>query len=523
MEKHKVGAAAVIVLAALFVIASGRPAAAQYNSGSSGVHGVFPPVPQSGMPGDAYYIVWNVLTGAVRYCNGYTLGTGSDQCDAGAQTNVLVQIPGIQGTLPSGVYEFTNDSIPPLAGQRFLVPVGYSPNVPLSILSMGDINIQGGVTIYMNGWPGRNPPQANVSVAGGKGGPGGFDGGASGNGGGAPGNGAAGFGASGGAGGSAVASTVPGLYGSVGNASQLNPSLTPLSGGSGGGGGAGIAAGQLGCENAVAGFGGGGGGGGGGALLLAASGRVTLTGVINAYGGNGGQNGNTSCRLYGGAGAGGSVRIVAQEFVGAGSINVSGGVRADGSTPASGGFVRTEAALNTFTGGVTGQAGGSSISFPTAPIPTTQPILQITSVAGTATPASPLATLAAPDITFANPIQSPVTVLIAASNVPLSTTVTIKIVPATGTPTTATSSGLAGSVANSTASATVTLPPGAGVITATATFSAADLNAALFPGGMPLINGQRPERVEVTAMADGTSHTYLIAASGARLEVGELR
>ena len=90
-----------------------------------------------------------------------------------------------------------------------------------------------------------------------------------------------------------------------------------------------------------------------------------------------------------------------------------------------------------------------------------------------------------------------------------------------GSPTTATTSGLSGSLATSTAQATVTLPPGAGIVTATATFNVgSSQGAALSPATSPLIDGERPQQVEVVAMADGTSRTYLLSRSGARFELG---
>jgi hypothetical protein len=93
--------------------------------------------------------------------------------------------------------------------------------------------------------------------------------------------------------------------------------------------------------------------------------------------------------------------------------------------------------------------------------------------------------------------------------------------PCTGSPTTATTSGLSGSLATSTAQATVTLPPGAGIVTATATFNVgSSQGAALSPATSPLIDGERPQQVEVVAMADGTSRTYLLSRSGARFELG---
>jgi hypothetical protein len=89
----------------------------------------------------------------------------------------------------------------------------------------------------------------------------------------------------------------------------------------------------------------------------------------------------------------------------------------------------------------------------------------------------------------------------------------------------ATTNGLDGTVASSSAQATVTLPPGAGIITASATFNVAGGGGG-GGGGMafnslPLIDGARPTQVEVVAGADGVSRTYLVAQSGARFEIGQ--
>jgi hypothetical protein len=529
MEKK---GAIIVALAGLLVCGLAVPSRAQFSSGSSGVHGVFPPTPTGGTIADGFWILWNVQTGMVRFCSDYSIGTGLDVCNANSSINLSKQIP---NPPTNGVYHFQSFSLPASAsggpsggGGRALVIVGSTPNMPLSILSQGDITFPSppccsGTTMYVRGEIGKNPPggtSAGFSVAGGKGGPGAFDGGASGNGGSTPSNGSTGFGPSGGAGGLASAANIAGILGSSASAGPLNPSLSPLSGGAGGGGAAGVASGLLGCPVNTVGWGGGSGGGGGGALLLAATGKVVLaagTG-IHAMGGNGGDNNaGGPCRLQGGGGAGGSVRIVATEFTGSGQIFVGGGFRPDQQVRASGGFVRIEAGINTYNGTIDGPAGGSFLSFPTAPIPTTLPTLRITSVAGTAAPQNPNAGLITPDITFANAIQTAINVAVAASNVPLGTTVNIKVIPATGSPTTGTTSGLAGSVASSTASAMVTLPPGAGVITATATFNTGQQALNM----LPLINGERPAQVEVVAEADGTSRTYLIAKSGARFEVGQ--
>ena len=213
--------------------------------------------------------------------------------------------------------------------------------------------------------------------------------------------------------------------------------------------------------------------------------------------------------------------FVAGEFTGTGIIWVAGGYHGDGTARASGGVVRIETALNTFTGAIDNAAGGSFISFATAPIPANSPTLRIATLGGVAAPSSPTASLTVPDITFQQGIETSVTLAISASNVPLGTLVQIKVVPATGQPTTATSNGLSGSVANSNAEATVTLPPGAGILTASATFNvAAGQMAGLLPASLPTINGERAEQVEVVAQADGRSTVYLVAKSGARFELG---
>lgn len=525
----------VLPFAVMMLLCGGITAEAQYSSGSSGTHGAFPPPQADGTVPTHTNIVWNLRTGGVRYCTNYTLGTGSDQCDSGG-TNVFVQIPNIPvGGLTTGVYEFTDVNISTISGvYRRLIIVGNSSNVPLSILSQNDITVlgAGGYTtqIYIDGQtaPSSN---SNFAIAGARGGPGGFDGGASGNGGAIPGNGSAGFGPVGGAAGRADALTGPGLNAAPAGAPPLNPSLTPLAGGSGGGGAAGLGpTNTFGCSTNTLGFGGGPGGGGGGALLLAASNSVNLGPftTIFAYGGNGGRGSNSTntCAAFGGGGGGGSVRIVAHAFFGSGTINVSPGTQQNGANPSIGGHVRIEAALNTYTGNITGASGGSFLSFPTASIPSNQPVLRILSIAGTAMPANPAASIVTPDVTFASAIEAPVTLTVGASNVPLGTPVSIRVVPAVGQPTTATSNGLSGTVASSTATASVTLPPGAGIVTASATFMIGGSGGG---GGdaafnvRPLIDGNRPERIDVTASADGTSHAYLVSHSGVRFELGTSR
>ena len=158
--------AIIVALAASLVCALAIPARAQFSSGSSGIHGVFPPTPTGGANTDGYFIVWNIQTGMVRFCNLYTIGTGLDVCDASSSINLSKQIP--NSPLANGVYEFQSFSVPqvvPGTGSgRALVIVGATPNIPLSILSQGDITFPtpticcNGINLYIRGEPGKNPP-----------------------------------------------------------------------------------------------------------------------------------------------------------------------------------------------------------------------------------------------------------------------------------------------------------------------------------------------------------------------------
>jgi len=516
--------AIALLIGALITGAPGT-AWAQFTSGSSGIHGVFPPAPSGPpMPSSYTWLVWNIRTGHVSYCTTYTPNTGLDGCDPASAVNVEAQIPGFEsGPLTTGVYQFQSFTFTTTPGQdRTLVVVGTSPNTPLTILAQTDITITGtpnGSYVYFNvrGWDGRSPSgnAPSLAVIGGLGGPGGFNGGDSGGGGAIPTDGNPGFGPAGGAAGRQSAASA-GFGGAPAQATALNPSLSPLTGGSGGGGGAGASGTPVsGCNPSYA---GGSGGGGGGALLLAASNKVTIGGfaTIQAHGGAGASSSN-ACGV-GAGGAGGNVRIVAQEIAGTGQIWVNGANRGGNTAPtAPGGYVRFESAFLTYSGQITGAVGGSFVSVPTAPLPANQPQLRISSIGGEAAPAAPKASVSSPDITFQNPVGT-VPLVVSASYVPAGTTVSIRVTPAIGSPTTATTTPLSGPVDDLSAQADVVLPPGAGVVTATATFNlSAQQQQAL--NGMRF-DGELAQRMEVVTQPDGTSKTFVIARSGARFEIG---
>jgi hypothetical protein len=121
----------IFVAAVALVPLAAPPVMAQYNSGSSGVHGVFPPVP---VPA-ARYMLWDVRTGLLRFCSAYDTALRPDTCTTEVST---AQIPGIPpGGLTTGVFEFSAVDVPspPTFGALDIFPVGYHGPIPLTILS----------------------------------------------------------------------------------------------------------------------------------------------------------------------------------------------------------------------------------------------------------------------------------------------------------------------------------------------------------------------------------------------------
>ena len=105
---------------------------------------------------------------------------------------------------------------------------------------------------------------------------------------------------------------------------------------------------------------------------------------------------------------------------------------------------------------------------------------------------------------------------LAASNIPLGTTVTVTSTPLLGGATTATSTGLSGTVAASTATATLSVSFNtATVLTATATFTLlADA------GGGPLYaEGEEVARVRVAAVLGGASAVTYLTRAGREIAV----
>jgi hypothetical protein len=428
-----------------------------------------------------------------------TFNSGSTGADGvfSPTTNTTLALP------PNGAFNFTTINIPTGVTVTF---TRNAANTPVTLLASGNVTIAG--TIDVSGSPGGAGVQGATSLVNnaGAGGPGGFDGGdgadgitsTTGGSGLGPGGGVGGpTGGTGGGGGFAGAGTAAS---GAGGPAYGTPTLIPLIGGSGGGGG-----------GAPFGNTGGGGGGGGGALLIASSGTITVAGTLLAKGGKGGATVGCCTPGLGGSGSGGAIRLVATTITGiGGSINVSGALGPDNSIYGGGsiGRIRIEAFTNTAT---VNFAQAPSIGQPGVVALPNAPALMIASVAGVAAPAGPTGSFANPDILVPAGTANPMTIGLAAANIPLGTTVTVTAKPQNGAASSAVSSALAGTLAASTATASLTIPTNQpSVLSASATFTLAAL-----PNAGPLFaQGEQVERIRVAAVLGGPSRVVYITRSG---------
>lgn len=459
-------------------------------------------------------VVALALSGLVSHASAAAFNSGSTGADGtfAPTQDTAVVVPA------SGVFNFTTVNIPSGVTVTFKKNAANSPVV---ILATGNVIIAGSIDVSGAAAQSFKAGLA-ASMDGAFGGPGGYDGGRGGDPGG--GHGAAGQGPGQGFGGNATAANCGGqpqggggagyatfgewgyCYrgGFRGNDIHGNPgviygsnTMLPILGGSGGGGGAGAMAGN--------GSFGGAGGGGGGALLIAASGSVQISGSIKAKGGAGAAFAD-SCGYWpgaamggggGGGGSGGAVRILTSAYIPGGTIDVSGGAAG--------------CRNNGYWGGGDGAVGrmsievmrGGTLNF------TGLPSLMITQIAGLNVPANPSGL---GDVSIPLNQQNPVNVNIAAINVPLATTVTVTVTPTyAGVPTSATSSPLAGSFENSTASASVNIPNGPSVIIAQVSYT---LTLAMGNALSIYAQGERVERVILSAAPSGPTTVKLVTVSG---------
>lgn len=441
--------------------------------------------------------------------------------------NTVITLP------PSGVLDYTSFNVPAGVWVSFLKNAA---NTPVYIRTSSDVTINGYISVN------ATASATNSGTAGdgnfgddgrpGLGGPGGYNGGMgglsplfggstamSGGAGGGPGGGFPGayssnwptYGMSGG-GGSFGTVGVSSSYGGAAGATYGQSNLLPLVGGSGGGGG-----------GAGSSFNGSGGGGGGGSIMIASSGTITLGsgGYIIADGSAGGANSGTNSGGGGGGGSGGAIRLVAERFVrvGSGYLYARGGSGSSsyayGGGTGGAGIIRVEA--NTLQNWVESNSNPyNTFSTPGKVFVPNSPTLAITSitaaVSGTPTdfpaPANPTGSA---DITLAEGTTA-VKVNVAASNIPIGTTVTIQVIPAIGSTKRIYLTGaLAGtSDAATTALANVTLSSGNNVILATATYTVTEIVTA----SLPNFNGEHVAKIRVESEMGSSSKVVYITASG---------
>jgi hypothetical protein len=442
----------------------------------------------------------------------------------GADGDLIVNAPTIIQLPESGVLNYKTVNIKSGYTATF---AKNSRNTPVTILASGDVLIDG--TISVNGGNGGS------LAAVGAGGPGGFDGGAGGSvygsgyralgpGGGLGGtfsnstvisasnnSNYTGYGGGGGgfAGGGAAGNSSSPVGGNVGagGAPYGNDGQLPMIGGSGGGGSGGnlAAAGNA-------------GGGGGGAILIASSGKITVNGSITANGGTGGLVGNVGTNgIGGGGGSGGGIRLVANTITGNGAINASGGY--GGMYQAAGGNggagrVRLEAWYLSM---AQSNPYYTVVWNPTAVATPALPSLVISSVGGVAVPAIPKGDTRTPDIQLPSNTQNPVSIVVAAANVPIGTTVTVKASSTIGSTVNSASASLSGTDASSTtATVSLNLPAGSfpSLITVSTTYTAVASN------GAPIYaEGERVDKIRVDTAMGGSSTLTYITASGREIPV----
>jgi hypothetical protein len=398
---------------------------------------------------------------------------------------------------PGGVYNYTTVT---MASFSTLTFVGGSDNSHVVILATGDVTLNSGSTISVNGnvSPGGSP------TIGGTGGPGGFAGG----------NGAvtsnlaaAGQGPGGG---QPVAGTPGAAQRGTYGAPDAFVTLIPLFGGSGGAGGATSA-----------------GGGGGGAILIASSTRINIAGgQIRANGGNWGPFSGFCSSSSASAGSGGAIRLVAPQILGSGTLRAIGGSSCTNGTAGGDGRIRLEASTMEFTGSAIPVPSTSlslgAVSPVGSPVLANVPTLAIASIGGQALPSTTAASYFVPDVTLPLGTANPVPVALSATNTPVGapTAMAVRLLPQTGSWTDVPVTTHTGTFASSTASADVTFPVGrVSVVQAIASFTLTGQTASLFP----LIDGEPVERVMVAATPGAPSTVSLVTQSGREVGLDQLR
>jgi hypothetical protein len=210
-----------------------------------------------------------------------------------------------------------------------------------------------------------------------------------------------------------------GSYGSVGYLGRPaygNPSLVPLVGGSGGGGRS-AAYGQATGKS---------GGAGAGAMLIASAGSLSISGTIRANGGNG-QVGGSAYDYPGGSGGG--IRLVCETLAGNGIAQCLGG---NGSFYGGLGRIRIERVVNSNSLQVNPDPSVVTLAAGTTPLiwlPTNGPTARIVSIGALTPPADPRSSFGADGADVTLPQVSSTPVVVETVNVESASVVKIRVTP----------------------------------------------------------------------------------------------
>jgi hypothetical protein len=384
-------------------------------------------------------------------CPAQVVNTGSNGSDGALDfsgitytTNIIINM----ADHPTGIYQYTTVNIPTNVTVTFMPNAN---NSPVTWLLQGSCVISG--TVDVSG-------QCDNGLVPGQGGPGGGAGGYGGQGTSGLAHRGAGLGGGDAAqinvnnygGGGSYATVGVGGNGTPAGAAGLtygNKFLLPLLAGSGGGGGWGS-----------------GGGGGGGAILITSDISILVDGTVSANGGSGSP--------AGGGGSGGGVRLVASQIFGHGTMSAHGGNGAPwgpgsfgiGAANGGSGFVRLDVLDDQFVGTLNDSA--SRGYNPILIAPTQSASLAIQSIAGNAVPANPTGVLFTPDATISAQQNNPIPVVVSCVNLPLNTPITVVVKPVNGPTVLGSTVNNTGTLAASTATVSIVMPRGGGLVYATA-------------------------------------------------------
>ena len=182
--------------------------------------------------------------------------------------------------------------------------------------------------------------------------------------------------------------------------------------------------------------------------------------------------------------------------------------------------MRVEAFTNTLSVNLgTSSVGVLSTGAPTSVTLPSAPSLRIASVGGVSAPATPVGSFTVADVVLPPTTTNPVTVAIEAANIPVGTAVTVSVKGLYG-PGNSTASALAGTLAASTANASVTIPTDEpSIVSASASF----VLTAASGSGPVFVHGEEVERVRVTATPGGASSVAYVTQSGREVPVSTAR